>query len=183
MADIALHSTPLGGLLRVERLRKGDSRGFFSRFFDAATFADAGWPGSVSQMNHTLTQAAGTIRGMHLQRPPHAEWKLVSCVRGAVFDVAVDLRPGSASCGAWFGLELSAENGFGLLIPEGFAHGFQTLVGDCELLYLHSTAYAPTAEGGVNALDPAIGIEWPLPVSARSDRDIALPGLNGQVTR
>lgn len=180
MADVVLHPTPLGGLHRVERPRKGDARGFFSRFFDAAIFAEAGWPGPVAQMNHTLTEPAGAVRGMHFQRPPHAEWKYVSCLRGAVFDVAVDLRPGSATRGAWFGATLSAENGHSLLIPEGFAHGFQTLVPRCELIYLHSVAYASAAEGGVNALDPSLGIAWPLPVSARSDRDIALPGLDQQ---
>jgi dTDP-4-dehydrorhamnose 3,5-epimerase len=178
MADMVLNSTPLSGLYRVERLRKGDTRGFLSRFFDAATFAEAGWTGPVVQMNQTLTEAAGTIRGMHFQRPPHAEWKYVSCLRGAVFDVAVDLRVGSATYGRWFGKTLSAENGHSLLIPEGFAHGFQTLVPGCELIYCHSAAYAPAAEGGINALDPSLAIAWPLPASTRSDRDLALPSLD-----
>jgi dTDP-4-dehydrorhamnose 3,5-epimerase len=178
MRQMLLHSTPLDGLYRVERLRKGDTRGFFSRFFDAPTFQDAGWTAPVAQMNHTLTEVAGTIRGMHFQREPHAERKYVSCLRGAIFDVAIDLRPNSATYGRWFGTVLSAENGESLLIPEGFAHGFQTLVPSSELIYLHSAAYAQGAEGGVNALDPSIGITWPLPVIGRSDRDTALPNLS-----
>lgn len=174
MAELTLHPTPLAGLSRVQRLRKGDTRGFFSRFFDAASFADAGWPGQVEQMNHTRTDRARTVRGLHFQREPHAEWKYVSCLAGSVFDVAVDLRADSATRGHWFGTVLSAENGESLLIPAGFAHGFQTLVDGCELLYLHSTRYAPHAEGGIDALDPTLGIAWPLPVSVRSDRDMGL---------
>ncbi len=174
MTGLVLHSTPLSGLRRVVRPRMGDERGFFSRFFDAAGFADAGWPGAVEQMNHTRTDRAGTVRGMHFQRVPHEEWKYVSCLAGAVFDVAVDLRAGSQTHGQWFGAVLSAENGESLLIPAGFAHGFQTLADECELLYLHSARYAPDAEGGIDALDPILNIAWPLPVSVRSDRDKGL---------
>lgn len=177
MADILFHSTPLPSLYRIERRRVGDSRGFFSRFFDSAKFAEAGWDKPIVQINHTLTEAVGVIRGMHFQRPPHTECKFVSCLRGAVFDVALDLRAGSATYGQWFGTTLSAQNGESLLIPEGFAHGFQTLVPGCEMLYLHSAAYAPHAEGGVNALDPSLRIDWPLRVSTRSDRDIGLPDM------
>jgi dTDP-4-dehydrorhamnose 3,5-epimerase len=180
MVDMQFNLTPINELLLVERSRLGDPRGFFSRFFDEVAFAQAGWPGPVAQMNHTLTEELGTIRGLHFQHAPHDEWKYVSCMVGAVFDVAVDLRTGSTSYGAWFGTTLSAENGHSLLIPAGFAHGFQTLVPGCEMIYLHSAAYAATAEGGVNALDPSLGIGWPLPVSARSARDIALPRLDQQ---
>ncbi len=180
MADFLFNATPIEGLSWVERSRRGDTRGFFSRFFDEAAFADAGWPGPVVQMNHTLTGEPGIIRGMHFQHVPHAEWKYVSCLAGAVFDVAVDLRAGSASYGQWFGTTLSAENSHSLLIPAGFAHGFQTLVPGCELIYLHSAAYAPNAESGVDALDPTLSIDWPLPVSARSPRDIALSRLDQQ---
>jgi dTDP-4-dehydrorhamnose 3,5-epimerase len=178
MVDPIFSSTPIDGLLRVERARRGDARGFFSRFFDIASFAEAGWPGSVMQMNHTLTEEPGTIRGLHFQHAPHAEWKYVSCLAGAVFDVALDLRTGSASYGKWFGTILSADNGHSLLIPAGFAHGLQTMVPGSELIYLHSASYAPAAEGGVNALDPSLGIDWPLPIAARSARDIALPCLD-----
>ena len=180
MAEFLFNATPIDGLLRTERARRGDARGFFSRFFDEAAFAAVGWPKPVVQMNHTLTVESGVIRGMHFQHAPHAEWKYVSCLAGVVFDVAVDLRAGSASYGQWFGATLSAENGHSLLIPAGFAHGFQTLVPECELIYLHSTAYAPAAEGGVDALDPTLAIAWPMPVAARSARDIALPRLDQQ---
>jgi dTDP-4-dehydrorhamnose 3,5-epimerase len=180
MADLIFNATPIGGLLHVERSRRGDSRGTFSRFFDEGAFAEAGWPNSVVQMNHTMTEETGTVRGMHFQYPPHGEWKYVSCLAGAIFDVAVDLRLGSPSFGEWFGATLSAENGQSFLIPAGFAHGFQTLAPRCELIYLHSAAYAPSAEGGVDALDPSLDISWPLAISVRSPRDIALPRLDQQ---
>ena len=180
MSEVLLHQTTIDGLFRAERLRRGDVRGFFSRFFDASTFMQAGWTEPVVQMNHSMTAVAGTVRGMHFQREPHAERKYVSCLRGAVFDVAVDLRSGSATYGQWFGTELSAANGFSLIIPTGFAHGFQTLEADCELIYVHSSAYAPSAEAGVDALDPSLAITWPLPIATRSDRDVALPRLDQQ---
>jgi dTDP-4-dehydrorhamnose 3,5-epimerase len=112
---------------------------------------------------------------MHFQYPPGAEDKLVSCLRGEVWDVAVDLRKGSPTFLAWHAERLSAENGISLLIPKGFAHGFQTLTDDCELLYLHTADYAPDLEGAVNAFDPKLSIEWPLAVTAISDRDRAHP--------
>lgn len=178
MSDLAIHPTALDGLCRIVRPQRGDARGFFSRFFDADRFAELGWPGPVVQMNHTQTAATGTIRGLHFQRAPHSEWKYVSCLRGSVFDVAVDLRRRSATYGQWYGAVLSADNGHSLCIPAGFAHGFQTLESDCEMIYLHSAAYAPASEGGIDALDVGLGIAWPLPVSSRSDRDIALPILD-----
>jgi len=170
--------TPLDGLKLIERQRASDSRGWFSRFFCREELALFGKDGSIAQINQTLTHSPGTVRGMHFQRSPHAEVKLVSCIRGEVFDVAVDLRPGSPTYGKWHGVVLSADNGYALLIPAGFAHGFQTLQPDCELLYLHDVPYAPGAEGGVNALDPALAIAWPLAVSQISDRDRALPSLD-----
>lgn len=133
-------------------------------------------------MNHTFTEQPGAVRGMHFQHEPHAEWKYVSCLAGTIFDVAVDLRRGSTTYGSWYGATLSAENGQSLLIPAGFAHGFQTLEPGCELIYLHSQTYAPAAEGGINALDPALAIAWPLPVSVSSERDQALPNVNQQVS-
>jgi dTDP-4-dehydrorhamnose 3,5-epimerase len=178
MGGLVLEATAIDGLYEVERPRLGDARGFFSRFFDAEIFRRAGWDAPVVQMNHTRTEAAGVVRGMHFQRPPHGEWKYVSCLRGEVFDVAVDLRQGSATFGAWHGAILSEANGRSLLIPEGFAHGFQTLVPECELIYLHSATYAPAAEGGVNALDSSLAIAWPLPIAARSERDVGLPDIN-----
>lgn len=163
--------TSLDGVTIVERVVLDDSRGFFSRIFCQDELCHAGVRRPVVQINHTLTRAKGTVRGMHFQRPPHAETKLVSCLRGKVFDVAVDLRCDSPTFLKWHGEILSDANHKSLLIPEGFAHGFQSLTPNCELLYLHSAAYEPDAEGIVHALDPAIDIQWPLNVTEMSERD------------
>ncbi|MBW9112609.1 dTDP-4-dehydrorhamnose 3,5-epimerase [Rhizobium cauense] len=168
--------TALSNLLVVERQRLGDERGFFSRFFCSEELSDFGI-GRIAQINHTMTQAKGAIRGMHFQSAPHDEAKFVSCLSGAVFDVAVDLRPGSPTYLQWHGEVLSAENARSMMIPPGFAHGFQTLMENCELIYLHDKPYAPGSEDGVNALDPAIAIAWPLPVEQMSERDRNLPML------
>ncbi len=168
-------ATPIPDLVVIERQRFGDERGFFSRFFCREELADFGANGAIAQINHTMTELKGTIRGMHFQRPPHDETKFVSCLVGAVFDVAVDLRPGSPTYLQWHGEVLSAENGRSMLIPGGFAHGFQTLAEGCELIYLHDKPYAPEAEGGLNALDPKLAIAWPLPVAQMSARDQAFP--------
>ena len=165
--------TPLAipGVVAVQRQRIGDARGSLSRVFCAGELAAAGWTWPVAQINHTHTVRAGTVRGMHYQRPPHAEAKLVTCLRGRVWDVAVDLRAGSPTFLHWCAQELSAENLTALLIPLGCAHGFQALTDDAELLYLHSAAYAPQAEGGLRPTDPRLGIAWPLPISELSARD------------
>jgi dTDP-4-dehydrorhamnose 3,5-epimerase len=139
---------------------------------------DAGLRDPVVQINHTATGHRGTVRGMHFQRPPHAEDKFVSVVRGEVFDVAVDLRRNSPTFRQWHAEHLSADNGRSLLIPKGFAHGFQTLTDDCELIYLHTARYAPDAEGGLDPLDPMLAIEWPLTVTDLSARDRAHPPLS-----
>ena len=136
----------------------------------------------MAQINHTLTRRRGTVRGLHFQNPPHAEDKLVSCLRGSVFDVGVDLRQGSATFLHWHGEILSADNGRGLLIPRGFAHGFQTLEDDCELLYLHSSAYVPKAEGALNARDPRLNIHWPLEFTDISERDTNHPPITHEFT-
>lgn len=172
MSRFTIRDTPIADLKIVERQQLGDSRGFLSRLFCAEELYAAGWHKTITQINQTVTQKKGTIRGMHFQRPPHSEMKLVTCLRGAVWDVAVDLRAGSPTYLHWHALELSARNECSLLIPEGFAHGFQTLVEDCELLYLHSTAYAPTAEAGLNAKDPKLSINWPLNITDISERDL-----------
>jgi len=177
MSRFQLLDTPLAGLKVVVRERRGDERGFLSRLFCADELAPAGWRQGIAQINHTLTRRPGTVRGMHFQHPPHAEAKLVSCLRGRVWDVAVDLRAGSPTRLRWHAEELSGDNGRALLIPQGFAHGFQVLDADSELLYLHSAAYAPQSEGAVNALDPSLAIAWPLPVGERSARDVAHPML------
>ena len=149
----------------------GDTRGFLSRLFRADELAAAGWKKPIAQINHTSTARRGTVRGMHFQRPPHAEMKLVTCIRGEVWDVAVDLRRGSSTFLHWHAEQLSAQNRCALLIPEGFAHGFQTLTDDVELLYCHSESYTPAAEAGLHPHDPAMAISWPLPVTELSARD------------
>lgn len=162
---------PLEGLRLVERQRRGDARGGLSRVFCADELAAAGWQRPLAQLNHTQTTTHGTVRGLHFQRPPHAEMKLVSCLRGRVWDVVVDVRAGSPTFLRWHAEELSADNLRALLIPEGFAHGFQALTDDVELLYCHSAPHAPAAEAGLHPRDPALGIAWPLPIALLSPRD------------
>jgi len=169
--------TPLDGLCLVERVCLGDDRGFLARLFCADDLRSAGWCWPVRQINHTYTAEKGTVRGLHYQVPPKAEAKLVSCLRGAVWDVAVDLRRGSPTFLRWHAQELSAENRQAMLIPPGFAHGFQALAHDCELLYLHSEAYDPTCEAGLRPGDPALAIGWPLKVVNLSARDAGQPEL------
>ena len=171
---------PLGSLRLLTRLRLGDSRGFLSRLFCAEELGAAGWKGNIAQVNHTFTARAGTVRGLHYQRPPHTEIKLVTCIRGEVWDVAVDLRSGSPTFLQWHAERLSGENGRCMLIPEGFAHGFQTLTDDVEMLYCHSAAYVAEAEAGLNPRDPELAIEWPLPIAELSTRDAQHPMLNAE---
>lgn len=178
MSRLSLQTLPLPGLMRVERQRLGDERGFLARLFCAETLREAGWHKPIAAINHTYSAALGTIRGLHFQHAPHAEMKLVTCLKGTIWDVALDLRPASPRFLHWHAEILSAENGHALLIPEGCAHGFQALTPDVEILYCHSAAYAPAAEGAVNAFDPAFGIAWPLPVSVMSGRDKAHPMID-----
>jgi len=177
MGRFALTNLPLSGLTLVERRCIGDARGWLSRIFCAEEMAAAGWTWPIAQINHTLTAARGTVRGMHYQNPPQAEAKLVSCLHGEIWDVAVDLRAGSPTFLQWHGERLSADNGRALLIPPGFAHGFQTLSGGVELLYCHSAPYAPAAEGGLHALDPRLAIRWPVEIERLSDRDAGHPWI------
>jgi dTDP-4-dehydrorhamnose 3,5-epimerase len=180
VSRFTIRDTPIADLKLVERQQLGDSRGFLSRLFCADELAVAGWHKPIIQINQTFTQKQGTMRGMHFQRPPHAEMKLVTCLRGAVWDVAVDLRAGSPTFMQWHAEELSAANHRALLIPDGFAHGFQSLSGDCERIYLHSEAYAPEAEAGLNPQDPMLSISWPLAISELSARDAQYPMLDHQ---
>lgn len=182
MSRLLVTALPLAGLQLVERARVGDSRGFFSRLFSAEELSVAGWRKSIVQINHSYTAKSGTVRGLHFQHAPHAEMKLVSCIRGAIWDVAVDLRAGSPTLLRWHAEELSAENCKALMIPEGFGHGFQALTDDCELVYLHSAAYTPESEGAVRHDDPRIAIPWPRPVTELSARDQAHPLLSPTFT-
>lgn len=167
--------TPLAGLMLVQRKAIEDHRGFLSRFYCAEEFRAAGITKPVAQINHTLTRQRGAVRGLHFQHPPHAEAKLVSCLKGEILDVAVDLRRDSPTFLHWHGEILSAANRKSLLIPEGYAHGFQALTEDCELIYLHTAAYHPEAEGALNVAEPKLNITWPLPIDDLSDRDRSHP--------
>ncbi len=171
MSRLQLSDTPLADLKRVQRQRLGDARGHLTRLFCADELRAAGWSGPIMQINHTHTAQRGTVRGLHFQHPPHAEIKLVSCLRGEVWDVALDLRAGSPTYLQWHAECLSADNGIALLIPQGFAHGFQSLSDDVEMLYCHSAAYTAAAEGGINPLDPRLALRWPLAVGEMSARD------------
>lgn len=163
--------TPIEGLILLKRQRLADARGHLSRLFDAEGMAGFGWPAGIAQVNETVTLAKGTVRGFHFQRPPFAEAKLVTCLRGAVLDVAVDVRRGSPTFLWHYAAELSEENMHSLLIPEGFAHGFQALADDVQLVYAHSAPFRAEVEGGLNPLDPVLNIPWPLPVINLSVRD------------
>lgn len=163
--------TSLTGLWIVQRKPVADQRGFFCRFFCAEEFQAAGLKKPIVQINHTHTMKKGAVRGLHYQYPPYTECKIVSCLRGAVLDVAVDIRKGSPTFLCWYGEVLSAANQKSLLIPEGFAHGFQTLTENCELIYLHSVPFYEHSEGAINIADPKIGIVWPMPITDISDRD------------
>ena len=167
--------TIIEGAWLVELNRLGDDRGFFARTWCREEFENRGITVDLRQANMSFSAKAGTLRGMHFQYGEDAEMKLVRCVRGAIFDVVLDLRKGSPTFGRWEGVELTAENRRMLVVPEGCAHGFQTLVGDSEVFYLVSAAYAPESEGGVRWDDPAFGIKWPLPVSEISAKDAAHP--------
>ncbi len=171
MARLDFFDTPLAGLQVVQRKPIEDTRGFLSRFFCAEEFKRAGLNKSISQINHTLTHKKGAIRGLHYQKPPHAETKVVSCIKGEIFDVAVDLRKNSSTFLRWHGEVLSAKNQRSMLIPEGFAHGFQTLTEECELIYLHTSPYVQEAEAAFNVTDPRLEIAWPLAITELSDRD------------
>ena len=174
-----IDATPLPGLMILTPRRFGDHRGFFAESWSRAKLAEAGIDIDFVQDNHSLSMTKGTVRGLHFQAPPHAQAKLVRCGRGALYDVAVDIRRGSPTYGAWFGIELSFENGRQLLVPEGFAHGFASLEPETEILYKCSDVYAPATEGAVRWDDPQIAINWPLdghdPVV--SEKDAVAPRL------
>lgn len=166
-----IKSTQLEGLFTVTRKPLGDSRGYLERFFCCEDLESLFEGRKIVQINHTLTSERGTLRGLHFQTPPFAESKLVSCVKGEVYDVAVDLRRDSPTFLKWHSEILSGTNFHSLFIPEGFAHGFQTLTNDCEMIYLHTEKYEADAERGLNVFDPLIAIDWPLALTEQSQRD------------
>jgi dTDP-4-dehydrorhamnose 3,5-epimerase len=166
------------GLLAVHPDRHADMRGYFTRTFCRDTFRQAGLADCCLQMSLSHNAIRGTLRGMHVQRPPYGETKLVRCSRGRVYDVAVDVRPGSATLGRWIGLELSAESGIAFYIPQGFAHGFVTLEDASDLVYQMAEPFVAEASAGFRFDDPDVGINWPLAPTVMSDRDRALPSLS-----
>lgn len=168
----------LGVVLLVPR-RFGDARGWFCETWNARTMCEAGLDFDFVQDNHSFSAAQGTLRGLHYQRPPHAQDKLVRCSRGAVLDVAVDIRKGSPTYAKWIARELSAENGHQLLIPKGFLHGFVTLTPDCEVQYKCTDYYAPDCDGSIRWDDPLIGVDWALAGAepVLSAKDAAAPSL------
>lgn len=173
--------TGLPGLVEVTPARFGDARGFFAETYNRARLAEHGITTEFVQDNHSLSAQVGTVRGLHFQAPPHAQAKLVRCGRGALFDVAVDIRKGSPTYGKWFGVELTFENGKQLMIPAGFAHGFVTRAPDTEIIYKCSDVYAPETEGALRFDDADIGIDWQMGDLAPvlSDKDAAAGGFAG----
>jgi len=173
-----IQKTDLEGVLVIEPRRFGDHRGFFAETYSQRAYAELGIDAAFVQDNHSLSASSDTVRGLHFQAPPHAQAKLVRCGRGAIFDVAVDIRKGSPTFGQWTGYELSVENGAQLFIPAGFAHGFATLQPDSEIVYKCSDYYVPETEGALRWDDPAIGITWPVQGNPiLSGKDVVAPFL------
>jgi len=171
--------TPLPGVLIIDAEPIGDERGFFARFWSADVFSARQLVTRFDHVGVSFNGSAGTVRGMHYQAPPFAETKLVRCIRGAVFDVAVDLRPQSPAFRKWIGVELTADNRRALYIPTGCAHGFQTLTPDAEVLYMIDAPYSAAHGCGVRWNDPAFGIQWPGAVEVINERDAAYPDFGG----
>jgi dTDP-4-dehydrorhamnose 3,5-epimerase len=170
--------TSLAGAWVVEQERHADERGFFARTWCAREFAEQGLESALVQCSVSYNHRRGTLRGLHYQAPPFAEVKLVRCTRGALFDVAVDLRPDSPSFRRWVGVELTAEDGRALYIPRGFAHGFYALADATEVAYQISAPFAPEAARGVRWDDPFLGVQWPGPVSVIAPRDRDYPDVD-----
>lgn len=169
--------TALAGATIIDVERREDARGYFGRTYCEREFQAHGLPARMVQSNVSLTHQAGTLRGMHFQLAPHAEDKLVRCVRGAIWDAIVDIRPESPTYCQWIGVELSESSERMLLVPKGFAHGFVTLTDDAMVNYQVSEFYTPSCEGGARHDDPAFAIEWPVPVLSMSDRDRGWPNF------
>lgn len=172
---MVLRETPVGGAFVLEPERHVDERGYFARLWCAGELAERGLCAEWVQSSVSFNRHPATLRGMHLQAPPHEEVKLVRCIAGSIHDVLVDVRPDSATCGAWFGIQLSAESALTLYVPAGVAHGFLTLEVDSVVEYHMSTYYAPEAAIGFRWDDPAFGIQWPQRPAVISARDAGFP--------
>lgn len=173
-----IRTTPIEGVAIIELEPRADNRGFFARTYDRAEFEAAGLEPAVEQCNLSYNNVAGTVRGMHLQVAPHPETKLVRCVRGGIVDIIVDMRPDSPTRLQHVAVELTPENRLSLFVPAYFAHGFQTLTDDTEVIYQVSGAYTPQAERGLRHDDPDLGLAWPLATTVISDKDNAWPLLS-----
>jgi dTDP-4-dehydrorhamnose 3,5-epimerase len=177
---VIFRETELAGAYVIDLERREDERGFFARAWCADEFAQHGLSTKLVQANLSFNVQKGIVRGMHFQVEPHAEDKLVRCTRGAIYDVIIDLRPESDTYKRWLGVELDADSRRALYVPQGFAHGYQTLAPDTETFYLVSEWYTPDAERGVRWDDPAFGIEWPDPANAiLSEKDRSWPDFSG----
>jgi dTDP-4-dehydrorhamnose 3,5-epimerase len=170
--------TELPGAFLVDLKRLEDERGFFARSFCKQEFTEHGLDPCVAQCNISFNRFKGTLRGMHFQMPPHAEAKLVRCTRGVLYDVIVDLRPASSTYLRWIAVELTAENRKALYVPQGLAHGFQTLEDETEVFYQMSEFFAPDFARGFHYADPDVGVSWPIPVNVISEKDRLLPYLS-----
>jgi dTDP-4-dehydrorhamnose 3,5-epimerase len=177
---LKISRTAIAGVIRIDPTRHGDARGWFSETFRDAFFREHVQDCTFVQDNQSYSAIAGTLRGLHFQTEPHAQAKLVRCIRGAIWDVAADIRSGSATYGQWVAEELSAENGCQLFIPAGFAHGFVTLTAECEVSYKVDAYYSPASDAGIAWNDPTLSIQWPLPKNGAtvSDKDKSLPTLS-----
>jgi len=174
------NETSLHGAYTIELEKRGDERGFFARVFCEEEFAKAGLTNRFVQINNSLSTKLGILRGMHYQLPPAAEVKIVRCIKGALYDVIVDLRPDSPTFRQWYGAELSAENRRMMYVPQGYAHGFVTMSHDAEAFYLVSAPYSPQHERGLKFNDPALGIDWPVEPTDVSEKDRKWPNLEAR---
>jgi dTDP-4-dehydrorhamnose 3,5-epimerase len=169
---------PLKGAYTIDLEKMEDVRGFFARYWCKNEFEEFGLDANIVQINNSMSRYKGTLRGLHFQFPPKAETKIVRCIYGTIWDVIVDIRESSPTYGKWYGTELNDNNRTMMYVPKGFAHGFQTLVDNVELLYFHSEFYSQKHESGLSYNDKTIAIDWPLPVSEISERDKSHPNLN-----
>ena len=179
MSKFFVTAAPILGVKVIQQCPMVDKRGSLTRVFCSDELSTIGWTKPVVQINRTFTSRRGTVRGMHYQLPPHQEMKLIGCLKGSVLDVVVDVRADSPTLLQWSGEKLSEENQKLILIPEGVAHGIQTLTDNVEMLYLHSAAFSPSSEAGINPLDPSLAIEWHSEITEISSRDTAHEFLNG----
>jgi dTDP-4-dehydrorhamnose 3,5-epimerase len=175
--NLKFFELPLKGSYTIELEKIEDKRGFFARYWCQNEISKIGLDTNIVQINNSVSKTKGTIRGLHFQRPPKAETKIIRCIKGYIWDVIVDIRLESPTYGKWYGYELSEENRTMMYVPKGFAHGFQTLVDDVELIYLHSEFYSKNNEAGLFYNDKDIAIDWPLSVTETTSRDESHPKL------